>query len=216
MVAKAEIGGWLLFGMMARAGGTLFVDRSSRSSALAVTEQVAERLGGPIPVFFFPEGTSTDGSEVLRFHSRLFTPAVEAGAPVTAASIRYVAEDGTPEKDLCWFGDDAAAAHMSGRRSGCPVCSPRFISVSHRFTLTAVPQPTKPAMRLSLCVRGRWSAKRWRCCRRSRGVADGPCATELPSEMLPWSVAMRTTRAKARRLSWLLFLGLKRHAPSGR
>ena len=112
MVAKAEIGGWLLFGMMARASGALFVDRSSRSSALAVTEQVAERLGGPIPVFFFPEGTSTDGSEVLRFHSRLFTPAVEAGAPVTAASIRYVAEDGTPEKDLCWFGDTLLLPHV--------------------------------------------------------------------------------------------------------
>jgi 1-acyl-sn-glycerol-3-phosphate acyltransferase len=105
MVAKAEVGRWPVFGMMARASGALFVDRSSRSSALAVTEQVAERLKGPLPVLFFPEGTSTDGSEVLRFHSRLFTPAVEAGVPVTTATLRYVIEDGTPERELCWFGD---------------------------------------------------------------------------------------------------------------
>ncbi len=47
MVAKAEVSAWPLFGMMARASGALFVDRGSRSSALAVTEQVAERLRGP-------------------------------------------------------------------------------------------------------------------------------------------------------------------------
>jgi 1-acyl-sn-glycerol-3-phosphate acyltransferase len=112
MVAKAEISGWPVIGMMARACGALFVDRSSRSSALEVTEQVAERLKGPLPVLFFPEGTSTDGSEVLRFHSRLFTPAVEAGVPVTTATIRYVLEDGTPEKELCWYGDTLLLPHL--------------------------------------------------------------------------------------------------------
>ncbi len=112
MVAKAELSSWPVFGMMARASGALFVDRSSRSSALAVTEQVAERLQGPLPVLFFPEGTSTDGSDVLRFHSRLFTPAVDQGAPVTAATVRYVTEDGTPERELCWFGDVPLVPHL--------------------------------------------------------------------------------------------------------
>jgi 1-acyl-sn-glycerol-3-phosphate acyltransferase len=112
MVAKAEISGWPVIGMMARACGTLFVDRSSRSSALEVTEQVADRLKEQLPVLFFPEGTSTDGSEVLRFHSRLFTPAVEAGVPVTTATIRYEIEDGTPERELCWFGDMLLVPHL--------------------------------------------------------------------------------------------------------
>jgi 1-acyl-sn-glycerol-3-phosphate acyltransferase len=112
MVAKAEIEGWPVFGMMARASGALFVDRSSRDSAVQVTEQVAQRLKGPVPVLFFPEGTSTNGDEVLRFHSRLFTPAAEAGMPVTAAAIRYVIEDGTPERELCWFGDELLLPHL--------------------------------------------------------------------------------------------------------
>jgi len=105
LVSKAEIGRWPFFGILARAGGTLFVDRSSRASAEAVTEQIAERLKGTVPVLFFPEGTSTDGSKLLRFHSRLFTPAAVAGVPVTAASIRYVPDDGSPERELCWYGD---------------------------------------------------------------------------------------------------------------
>jgi 1-acyl-sn-glycerol-3-phosphate acyltransferase len=112
MVAKAELSRWPVFGLMARSSGTMFVDRSSRASAVAVTKQVAERLKSSLPVLFFPEGTSTDGRKVLRFHSRLFTPAAEAGVPVTSAAVRYVIEDGTPERELCWFGDTLLLPHM--------------------------------------------------------------------------------------------------------
>jgi 1-acyl-sn-glycerol-3-phosphate acyltransferase len=110
-VAKTEIGGWPYFGRAARVGGTLFIDRSSLSSAEHVAATISERLKLPIPTLFFPEATSTDGT-MLRFHSRLFEPAITAGAPVTAASIRYVASDGTPERELCWFGDDSFGPHL--------------------------------------------------------------------------------------------------------
>jgi 1-acyl-sn-glycerol-3-phosphate acyltransferase len=78
---------------------------------------IAKRLELPVPVLFFPEGTSTDGSSVHRFHSRLFEPAVRAGAPVTAAALRYVLTNGATERDLCWFGDDAFLPHL-GRTLG--------------------------------------------------------------------------------------------------
>ena len=105
LVSKIEIGSWPLFGILSRAGGALFVDRSSRASAEATTAQIAERLRGMVSVLFFPEGTSTDGMQVLRFHSRFFIPAVEAGIPVTAAAVRYVPADGSAESNFCWFGD---------------------------------------------------------------------------------------------------------------
>ena len=111
-VAKMEIGGWPFFGKAARIGGTIFLDRSSLASAMSVAEQMTERLKLPIPVLLFPEGTSTDGSQVLRFHSRLIDPATSAGAPITAASVRYVIEDGTPERELCWFGDAPFLPHL--------------------------------------------------------------------------------------------------------
>ncbi len=111
-IAKAEIGSWPIFGMFARAGGTIFLHRSSLASARVAAAQVAERLQGPIPVLFFPEGTSTDGSHLLRFHPRLFNPAVVAAVPVTAASIRYVVENGTPERELCWYGDASFLPHL--------------------------------------------------------------------------------------------------------
>jgi 1-acyl-sn-glycerol-3-phosphate acyltransferase len=111
-VAKAEIDRWPFFGKAARTGGTMFIDRSSLASAEKVSAMIAERLELPVPVLFFPEGTSTDGASILRFHSRLFEPAIAAGAQVTAAAVRYVIEDGTPERELCWFGDDAFLPHL--------------------------------------------------------------------------------------------------------
>lgn len=110
-VAKAEIRRWPYFGKAARVGGTLFLDRSSLKSAEKVAGAIGERLKMPIPVLVFPEGTSTDGT-MRRFHARLFEPAIRAGAPVTAAAIRYVTSDGTPERELCWYGDDSFGPHL--------------------------------------------------------------------------------------------------------
>jgi 1-acyl-sn-glycerol-3-phosphate acyltransferase len=111
-VAKAEIDRWPYFGRAARSGGTLFLDRSSMASARKVAVLIRERLTLPVSVLLFPEGTSTDGSSVLRFHARLFEPAIIARAPVTAAAIRYEIEDGTPERELCWYGDQTFVPHM--------------------------------------------------------------------------------------------------------
>ena len=111
-VAKMEIGGWPIFGKAARNVGTIFLDRSSQDSAMSVAEQMTERFKLPIPVLLFPEGTSTDGSQVLRFHSRLIDPATSTGTQITTAAIRYVIEDGTPEKELCWFGGASFTPHL--------------------------------------------------------------------------------------------------------
>jgi 1-acyl-sn-glycerol-3-phosphate acyltransferase len=111
-VAKMEIGSWPYFGKAAKMGGTIFLDRASLASAQSVAAQMAERLKGPMPVLLFPEGTSTDGSSVLRFHSRLIDPATVAGAQITAASVRYIIEDGTPEARLCWGDDTLFLTHL--------------------------------------------------------------------------------------------------------
>ena len=110
-VAKAEIWRWPFFGKAARVGGTLFLDRASVASAEKVSERIRERLKLPVPVLLFPEGTSTDGT-MRRFHGRLFEPAIRAEAPVTAVAIRYVTSDGTPERELCWFGDASFGPHL--------------------------------------------------------------------------------------------------------
>lgn len=113
-VAKAEIGRWPFFGTAARIGGTIFVDRGNLQSAISVAEQMGERmrLSIEVPVLMFPEGTSTDGVCVHRFHSRLFEPAIAQKAPISVAAIRYVSGDGTPERELCWYGDETFFHHL--------------------------------------------------------------------------------------------------------
>jgi 1-acyl-sn-glycerol-3-phosphate acyltransferase len=111
-VAKLEIDGWPFFGKAARCGGTIFLDRSSHASSLSVAEQMSERLKLDVPVLLFPEGTSTDGSEVLPFHPRLIDPATSAGVPVTAAAVRYIIEGGMEERELCWYGDTEFVPHL--------------------------------------------------------------------------------------------------------
>jgi len=111
-VAKMEIGGWPFFGRAARTGATIFINRQSRASTFEVAGTISERLTLPVPVLLFPEGTSTDGTSVLRFHSSLFQPAVAASAPVTSAAVRYVLHDWQSERDLCWFDDTLFLPHL--------------------------------------------------------------------------------------------------------
>ena len=111
-VAKQEVRRWPFFGRAARSGGTIFLDRSTRVSAAAVSRQIWTRLKSQIPVLLFPEGTTTDGSTVLRFHSTLFQPAVEAGVIVTTAALRYRTETGDSERELCWFGEEGFLRHL--------------------------------------------------------------------------------------------------------
>jgi 1-acyl-sn-glycerol-3-phosphate acyltransferase len=111
-VAKMEIASWPYFGRTAKMGGTIFLDRSSMASAQRVADIMTERFRTGIPVLLFPEGTSTDGAEVLRFHSRLIDPATSTATPITTAALRYVIADGTPERELCWFGDALFFPHM--------------------------------------------------------------------------------------------------------
>ena len=112
-VSKKEVAGWPLFGLAAKLAGSLFLDRSSHVSASRVAESMSERLALPVPILLFPEGTSTDGAHVLKFHSRLIYPASQIGAPITAAAVAYRIDGGKlPERELCWFGDENFASHL--------------------------------------------------------------------------------------------------------
>ena len=111
-VAKIEVGAFSFFGEAARSSGTIFLDRSSLESAMSVADQMIERFKLQIPVLLFPEGTSTDGLALLPFHPRLIDPATSTGTQITTATMLYVLEDGTPEKDICWWGDESFGAHL--------------------------------------------------------------------------------------------------------
>ncbi len=150
-VSKREIGGWPFFGQLARAAGTIFLNRSSHASATAVAHEISARFQLPIPILLFPEGSSTDGRRILRFHSRLFDPATQNGAPITAAAVRYAAQSGVEERELCWYGDEVFVTNLwklLGVRGLCgKVCFGRPKVYSDRSIAAAQTHAEVEAMR---------------------------------------------------------------------
>jgi 1-acyl-sn-glycerol-3-phosphate acyltransferase len=110
-VAKSDVRSWPVFGLLARCGGTIFVKRERTSGVGDTTRQMTEALAASIPILLFPEGTSTDGSEVLRFHPSLLEPAMRSNARITVAAIGYRIAD-AEERDLCYYGDDTFGPHL--------------------------------------------------------------------------------------------------------
>ena len=111
-VAKEEVRAWPLLGLLASMGGTVFIDRGRASSAAAAAKHIEQLLAAGIPVLLFPEGTSSDGLNVLRFHPSLFEPAIRTSASTTAAAVAYSAGPAATEKDLCYYGDIGFAPHL--------------------------------------------------------------------------------------------------------
>jgi 1-acyl-sn-glycerol-3-phosphate acyltransferase len=94
-IAKSEVRDWPVAGWIAERAGTLFVRRARRRDTARINEIVHAALSQGDYVGLFPEGTTTDGDRLLRFHSSLFEPAVANNAHVHPLAIRYEHEDGT-------------------------------------------------------------------------------------------------------------------------
>jgi 1-acyl-sn-glycerol-3-phosphate acyltransferase len=113
-IAKSDVAGWPVLGLLCRSMGTIFVNRNSRKDVLRVNALIETALDAGKGVLLFPEGTSTAGVEVLPFHSALLEPAARAGYPVSYATINYRTPAGEPPANLsvCWWGEMTFLSHL--------------------------------------------------------------------------------------------------------
>lgn len=88
-VAKSEIGCWPILGIMSRNTGTFFIEREKRNDTLRVNQQIIKALRKGERITIFPEGTTTDGTELKHFHASLLQPAVIADALLYPIAISY-------------------------------------------------------------------------------------------------------------------------------
>ena len=120
-VAKSEVAGWPLFGLLGRVTRTLFVERHWRQ-ALVQRDALADRMRAGESFVLFGEGTSTNGLQVRRFKTSLLSVAepwiVDRPVAVQPTALAYVRlADGTPfgpgNCDLyAWHSDAELVPHL--------------------------------------------------------------------------------------------------------
>jgi 1-acyl-sn-glycerol-3-phosphate acyltransferase len=122
-VAKSELARWPVLSALIRGAGTVFIERERRRDTHRVNRQMAGVLARGDVMAVFPEGTTTDGSDLLPFKSALLQPIVEANGYVQPVAIRYR----TPQGELSFA--PAYVGEMSFVASFWSVCSERALAV---------------------------------------------------------------------------------------
>ena len=88
-VAKSEIRRWPFIGWLSARHDTVFLRRGSRGHARLVNEEIDALLNQGQDVAIFPEGMTTDGTQLLGFHAALLQPAIETQRPVLPVALSY-------------------------------------------------------------------------------------------------------------------------------
>ena len=103
-ISKDDVEGWPLVGMLARIGGTIFIQRESRRAARGQVDQLGQALLGHVPITLFPEGTTGDGATLFPFRPALFA---SVAPPPPGITVQPVAIDyGSAATDIAWTGDE--------------------------------------------------------------------------------------------------------------
>jgi 1-acyl-sn-glycerol-3-phosphate acyltransferase len=173
-VAKQEVAGWPLFGLLAKLQRSVFVDRTQRQKTPDVNAEIARRLAGGDPVLLFGEGTSSDGNRVLPFRTALVGAARDALAAaghtrrvwIQPLSVAYTGLHGFPlgrqhRPVVAWYGDFALGPHLLGvlRRGAIDVvlCWGEPIAFDETSDRKAIARRLEAAVRhnAALALRGR-------------------------------------------------------------
>jgi len=155
--ARHDMRGWPMLGALAASGATIFINRDNKRAGYRGVAQVAAALRAGATVVAFPEGTSTDGSGLLPFRTGVFQAAVDAGAAVVPAAIRYRTIDGEPVTDanrdvVGWFRGENFVGHIlrlgSHRRTEAEVTFAAPLAPPHgdRRTLAAAAEASVRAL----------------------------------------------------------------------
>lgn len=107
-ISKHEVRQWPVIGLLARLAGTTFINRASKRAAWHVLSDIEGAISGNVNVIVFPEGTTTDGSDMMAFRNLFFHVPVKIGVPVIPVSLRYFAGDRNDlhsPSPVAWYGD---------------------------------------------------------------------------------------------------------------
>lgn len=111
-IAKLEIRSWPIFGYLVTKSGTLFINRTIRKDAARIVEITTDSLKQSENVCFFPEGTTTEGTQVLPFKSSIIQAAIDANAQLLPVAIYYPQPNGQPNLTIAYAGETSMIESM--------------------------------------------------------------------------------------------------------
>lgn len=111
-ISKDDVAGWPVVSWLAAMQRTLFVSRTRRQKTAETTADMREALAEGDRLVLFPEGTSSDGGQVLPFRSALLGAVTGEAASIAIQpfTLAYVRQSGLPvgrgeRAMLGWYGD---------------------------------------------------------------------------------------------------------------
>ena len=112
-VAKSEIRGWPLVGVLTTGGGSLYIERASNRDAMRVVHQMADALRQGQVLAVFPEGGTGDGVTLLPFHANLLQAAVSAEVPIQPVALQFIdAATGALSLAPCYHAHDTLISSL--------------------------------------------------------------------------------------------------------
>lgn len=106
LVSKIEIRRWPLIGILSASIGTIFVDRADRKKTRGTVGELQGYLEKGASITLFPEGTTSDGDQVLPFKRSLFAVPATLNLPTYPIALQY-ARTGD-----AWHDDTPFVVHM--------------------------------------------------------------------------------------------------------
>jgi 1-acyl-sn-glycerol-3-phosphate acyltransferase len=116
-VTSKEIKETPFLGQICQMAGCLFVERRNKFNIHKEVAEISEGLAHGLDVAIFPEATSTNGEQILRFKRPLYISAIDAGRPVVPFCLNYHHVGGKPitqvtRDHVMWYGDMPFVPHL--------------------------------------------------------------------------------------------------------
>lgn len=116
-VTSVEMKNTPFLGQIIQLAGCLFVERRNKKNILNEIGDIENALNKGLNVTVFPEATSTNGEQILKFKRSLFQSAMNTKVDVLPLTLNYKKINGASitkgNRDIvCWYGDMEFASHL--------------------------------------------------------------------------------------------------------
>lgn len=104
-LSKQTLRHWPIIGFITSSAGTIFIKRGNRQVIHKTIQTISTALEQQHSLIIFPEGTTTLGDKVKKFHNGLFQAAINKHVPVQPIALKYI-RNGKPDRIAAYIDKD--------------------------------------------------------------------------------------------------------------